>query len=50
MTSTLLNIAGKINPQTVALFETVSRAIADMDMPYSVRQESTVTNCLHGRF
>ena len=36
MTSTLLNIAGKIDPQTVALFETVSSAIADLDMPYVV--------------
>jgi len=36
MTSALLNIAGKIDPQTVALFETVSRAIVDMDMSYVV--------------
>lgn len=36
MTSALLNIAGKINSQTVAIFETVSRVIADLDMPYVV--------------
>lgn len=36
MTSTLLNIAGKIDPQTVGLFETVNRAIIDLDMSYVV--------------
>ncbi len=34
MTSALLNIAGKIDPQTAALFEMVSCAVADLDMPY----------------
>lgn len=34
--STLLNISGKIEPQTIALFETVSRAMADLDIPYVV--------------
>ena len=36
MTSTLLNIAGKIDPKTVAVFEVVSRVIAGLDMPYVV--------------
>ena len=36
MTNALLNIAGKIDPQTVALFEMVSSVIADLDMPYIV--------------
>jgi len=36
MTSTLLNIAGKIDPETVAVFEVVSRVIAGLDMPYVV--------------
>lgn len=36
MTSTLLNIAGKIDPQTVAIFETVSGATIDLGMPYVV--------------
>lgn len=36
MTSTLLNISGKIDPQTVALFEMVGRATIDLDMPYVV--------------
>jgi len=36
MMSTLLNIAGKIDQQTAALFKMVSSAIADLDMPYNV--------------
>ncbi len=36
MTSTLLNIAGKINPQTVKVFETAGRVTAELDMPYIV--------------
>ncbi len=36
MMSALLNIAGKIDPQTTALFEMVSCAVADLDMPYVV--------------
>ncbi len=36
MTSTLLNIAGKIDPQTVAIFETVNRVIAELGIPYVV--------------
>lgn len=34
--STLLNISGKIDQHTVALFETVSRAMTDLDIPYVV--------------
>ena len=34
--STLLNLSGKIDPKTVAIFETVSRAITDMNIPYVV--------------
>jgi len=36
MTSTSLNIAGKIDPNTVAIFETVSRVITELGMPYMV--------------
>ena len=36
MMSTSLNIAGTIDPQTVAIFETVSNVIADLDIPYVV--------------
>jgi len=36
MTNTLLNIAGKTDPQTVVLFETLSRIIVDLHMPYVV--------------
>ncbi|MES9903528.1 MAG: nucleotidyl transferase AbiEii/AbiGii toxin family protein [Sedimenticola sp.] len=34
--STLLNIAGKIDPDTIAVFETVSQAMAELKMPYVV--------------
>ncbi len=34
--STLLNISGKIEPHTVALFETVSRAMTDLNISYVV--------------
>ncbi|GBE09286.1 hypothetical protein BMS3Abin11_02417 [bacterium BMS3Abin11] len=34
--STLLNISGKIEPRTVALFETVSRVMTDLEIPYVV--------------
>lgn len=34
--SALLNIVGKIDAQTVAVFETVSRAVTDLHMPYVV--------------
>jgi predicted nucleotidyltransferase len=36
MMSTLLNIAGKIDPKPVAVFEVVSRVIAGLDMRYVV--------------
>ncbi|MBL1276129.1 MAG: nucleotidyl transferase AbiEii/AbiGii toxin family protein [Ectothiorhodospiraceae bacterium] len=36
MTSTLLNIAGKIDLETVAVFEIVCRAISALDIPYVV--------------
>ena len=36
MTSALLNIAGKIDPGTVTIFEIVNRAIAELNMPYVV--------------
>lgn len=36
MTSTLLNIAGKIDPQTVAAIKAVSSAINELDIPYVV--------------
>lgn len=36
MTSTLLNISGKIDPKTVAVLEVVTRVIAGLDMPYVV--------------
>ncbi|MES9856486.1 MAG: hypothetical protein ABW166_07785 [Sedimenticola sp.] len=34
--STLLNIAGKIDPDTIAIFETVSQAMAELEMLYVV--------------
>jgi predicted nucleotidyltransferase len=34
MMSTLLNIAGKIDPETVAVFDVVSRCVADLGIPY----------------
>jgi len=34
--STLLNLSGKIDPQTVAIFETVGRVIAELGVPYVV--------------
>lgn len=36
MTSTLLNIAGMIEPGTVSIFETVSRAVEELAIPYVV--------------
>lgn len=36
MTNTLLNIAGKIDPQTVATIETVSQVITSLAMPYVI--------------
>ena len=34
--STLLNLSGKIDPQTVVIFETVGRVIAELGVPYVV--------------
>lgn len=34
--STLLNLSGKIDPQTVAIFETVGRILAELRVPYVV--------------
>jgi len=36
MMSTLLNLSGKIDPQTVAIFETVGRILAELGVPYVV--------------
>ena len=36
MTSTLLNIAGKIDPNTVSIFKSVSSVIIELDIPYVV--------------
>lgn len=36
MTSTSLNIAGKIDPNIVTIFEIVSQALADIEIPYVV--------------
>jgi hypothetical protein len=36
MTSTLLNIAGKIDPQTVSTIGTVSRVITGLVVPYAI--------------
>lgn len=34
--STLLNLSGEIDPQTVAIFETVGRILAELQVPYVV--------------
>ncbi len=36
MTSTLLNIAGKIDPRTVSTIAAVAKVIAELDMPYVI--------------
>lgn len=36
MTSTLLNIAGKIDSKIVAILETVDRIVTDLDIPYVI--------------
>jgi len=36
MMSTLLNLSGKIDPQTVAIFEAVGRVITELRVPYVV--------------